>query len=76
MRRSVPRIFILNLENGDIRAVAPLLKVMAQLDKYYGLAGNAPPPRLIARTAPPLALAAPQAPAEGTENGAQAVEIP
>jgi len=42
----------------------------------HGAAAGAPPPRLIAQTAPPLALAAPLAPAEGTENGAQAVEIP
>ncbi|MGD0639505.1 MAG: LuxR C-terminal-related transcriptional regulator [Roseiarcus sp.] len=70
------RVVDLNLENGDIRAVEPLLKVMAQLDRYHALAASAPPPRLIARTAPPLALAAPRAPAEeGTENGAQAVEI-
>ncbi len=70
------RVVDLNLENGDIRAVEPLLKVMAELDKYHALSASAPPPRLIARTAPPLALAAPRAPAEGTENGAQAVEIP
>ncbi len=70
------RVVDLNLENGDIRAVEPLLKVMAQLDKYHALAAGAPPPRLLARNAPPLALAAPRAPAEGTENGAQAVEIP
>lgn len=71
------RVVDLNLENGDIRAVEPLLKVMAQLDKYHALAASAPPPRLLAQTAPPLALAAPRATAEeGTENGAQAVEIP
>ena len=70
------RVVDINLENGDIKAVAPLLQVMAQLDKYHALAASAPPPRLLARTAPPLALAAPRAAAEGTENGAQAVETP
>ncbi len=60
------RVVDLNLENGDNRAVEPLLKVIAELDKYHALTASAPPPRLIARTAPPLALAAPRAPAEGT----------
>ena len=70
------RVVDINLENGDIKAVAPLLQVMAQLDKYHALAASAPPPRLLAQAAPPLALAAPRATAEGTENGAQAVETP
>ncbi len=73
------RVVDLNLEEGDIRAVEPLLKVMAQLDKYHALAASAPPPpppQLCAPNAAPLALAAPQASAEGTENGAQAIEIP
>ena len=70
------RVIDVNLENGDIRAVAPLLQVMAQLDKYHALAASAPPPRRLAQSAPPLALAAPRANAEGTEDGAQAVEMP
>ena len=74
------RVVDLNLDKGDLKAVEPLLKVIAQLDKYHGLSlpapgpASAPPPLAPAR--PPLALAAPRAPAEeGTENGAQAVEI-
>ena len=55
-----------NLERGDLKAVEPLLKVMAQLDRRHAASG-APPV--------PLALAAPLALADGTENGAQAVEI-
>ena len=70
------RVVDVNLENGDIKAIGPLLQVMAQLDKYHALAASAPPPRLLAQAAPPLALAAPRATAEGTENGAQAVDIP
>ncbi len=65
----------LNLENGDLKAVEPLLKVIAQLDKYHGLTWAAPAPPL-ALAAPPLALAAPRAAETGTEIGAQAVEIP
>jgi hypothetical protein len=54
-----------------------LLKIVAQLDKYHALSAPAPAPAspLLAPTAPPLALAAPRAIEEGTENGAQAVEI-
>jgi hypothetical protein len=64
------RVVDLNLENGDLKAVEPLLKVIAQLDKYHALslpapgAAPAPPPLALAR--PPLALAAPDATAVGT----------
>jgi len=73
------RVVDLNLEAGDLRAVAPLLKVIAQLDKYHALSlpgpapASAPPPPALPR--PPLALAAPDAIKIGTEEGAQAVEI-
>jgi hypothetical protein len=74
------RVVDLNLENGDLKAVEPLLKVMAQLDKYHALslaAPESPPLALpVALPAPPLALTAPIAIADGTENGAQPVEIP
>ncbi|MGD1016398.1 MAG: hypothetical protein ABR863_08165 [Roseiarcus sp.] len=70
------RVVDLNLENGDLKAVEPLLKVMAQLDKYHALSLAAPEPPPLALPAPPLALTAPTAIAEGTENGAQPVEIP
>ncbi len=54
------RVVDLNLDKGDLKAVAPLLKVIAQLDKYHALSAPAPlvPPLALAR--PPLALAAPQ----------------
>jgi DNA-binding CsgD family transcriptional regulator len=65
------RVVDLNLENGDLKAVEPLLKVIAQLDKYHALAAPAP----LALPRPPLALAAPRVTEAGTENGAQAVEI-
>jgi len=64
----------LNLENGDLKADEPLLKVVAQLDKYHGLTWATPAPPL-ALAAPPLALAAPRGIETGTGNGAQAVEI-
>ncbi len=68
------RVVDLNLEQGDLKAVEPMLKVIAQLGKYHApsLAAPAPPP--LALRAPPLALASPAA-EEGTKNGAQAVEI-
>jgi hypothetical protein len=31
------RVVDLNLDNGDLKAVEPLLKVIAQLDKYHAL---------------------------------------
>ncbi|MGD0186607.1 MAG: hypothetical protein ABSC25_15330 [Roseiarcus sp.] len=69
------RVVDLNLENGDLKAVEPMLKVMAQLDKYHALSwvAPAPPPLALART--PLTLAPPRAAESRTENGAQAVEI-
>ena len=71
------RVVDLNLEEGDLKAVEPLLKVIAQLDRYHALAApalaSAPPPPALPR--PPLALAAPDAIEIGTEKGAQAVEI-
>jgi hypothetical protein len=70
------RVVDLNLENGDLKAVEPLLKVMSQLDKYHALSAPAPAPPPLALGTPPLALAAPRGIENGTENGAQAVEIP
>ena len=73
------RVVDLNLEKGDLKAVEPLLKVIAQLDKYHALslpapgATPAPPPLALAR--PTLALAAPDGREIGTEKGAQAIEI-
>ena len=69
------RVVDLNLEKGDLKAVEPLLKVIAQLDKYHALSGPAPAPPPLALAARPLALAAPEAAEIGTEKGAQAVEI-
>jgi hypothetical protein len=48
------------LDKGDMRAVAPLLRIVAALDRYHGLAPSRPasetplPP--VALPAPPLAL--------------------
>ena len=50
--------------------------MIAQLDKYHALAAAPPAPPPLALRPPPLALAAPRAAESGTENGAQAVEIP
>ncbi|MGA2492789.1 MAG: hypothetical protein ABSF67_07525 [Roseiarcus sp.] len=73
------RVVDLNLEAGDLKAVEPLLKVIAQLDKYHALSlpvsGPTPAPPPLAPARPPLALAAPDAAEIGTEKGAQAVEI-
>ena len=52
------RVVDLNLDEGDLKAVAPLLKIIAQLDKYHalGLPAPAPAPRAAAaRAAPPAA---------------------
>jgi hypothetical protein len=72
------RVVDLNLDEGDLKAVAPLLKIIAQLDKYHGLSlpapGPAPAPPPLAPPRPPLALAAPDAAEIGTENGAQVLE--
>jgi DNA-binding CsgD family transcriptional regulator len=43
------------VEADDIKAVEPLMKLVAQLDRYHGLAGSAPPPP----PARPLALPPP-----------------
>ena len=57
------RVVDLNLEKGDLKAVEPLLKVIAQLDKYHALSRPAPAsPPLALPPRPPLALAAPPAP--------------
>ncbi len=69
------RVVDLNLDKGDLKAVAPLLKVIAQLDKYHALGQPAPALPPLALPPPPLALAAPDAIEIGTENGAQPVEI-
>lgn len=52
------RVVDLNLENGDLKAVEPLLKMIAQLDKYHALSLLAPGATPVP---PPLALAAPDA---------------
>ena len=50
------RVVDLNLDKGDLKAVAPLLKVIAQLDKYHGL--SQPRARAgAARAGPPAASA-------------------
>jgi DNA-binding CsgD family transcriptional regulator len=69
------RVVDLNLEKGDLKAVEPLLKVIAQLDKYHALSAPAPAPPPLALGRPALALAAPEAAEIGTKKGAQAVEI-
>jgi hypothetical protein len=69
------RVVDLNLDKGDLKAVEPLLKVIAQLDKYHALGQPAPAPPPLALPRPPLALAAPDASEIGTEKGAQAVEV-
>src|SRR5580693_2626167 len=49
----------LSLEQGDLKAIAPFLKVVRELNLYHGVNfGRAPPlaPPEIAPTAPPLAL--------------------
>ena len=48
-----------SLEEGDLKAIAPFLKVVRELNLYHGVNfGRAPlaPPPEIAPTAPPLAL--------------------
>jgi hypothetical protein len=70
------RVVDLNLDNGDLKAVAPMLKVVAQLDKYHALSWAAPASPPPALPPPPLTLAAPRAAESGTEKGAQAVEVP
>ena len=37
------RVVDLNLEEGDLKAVEPMLKVIAQLDRYHALSLPAPP---------------------------------
>jgi hypothetical protein len=49
------RVVDLNLDNGDLKAVEPLLKVIAQLDKYHALSLAAPAPAGAARASPPTA---------------------
>jgi hypothetical protein len=69
------RVVDLNLEEGDLKAVEPMLKVIAQLDKYHALSLPAPALPPLALPRPPLALAAPEAIGIGTEKGAQTIEI-
>ena len=65
-----------NLDRGDLKAVQPLLKVIAQLDEYHAPApAPLPAPPSLAPPPPPLALGPPNEIAIGTENGAQAAEI-
>ncbi len=53
-----------SIENGDLKAVAPLTRLVAALDRYHGLGAlarwrPAPTAPLPAPAAPPLALPAP-----------------
>ena len=63
-----------SLEEGDLKAIAPFLKVVRELNLYHGVNfGRAPPlapPPEIAPTAPPLALTHSPgvAPTEGFED--------
>jgi hypothetical protein len=70
-----------SLEQGDMKAIAPFLRVVAALDRYHGLTPQHParapaaaPPHAL--PAPPLALthaaAAPSFTAEAMEDGAAA----
>ncbi|HKN27852.1 MAG TPA: helix-turn-helix domain-containing protein [Roseiarcus sp.] len=75
------------LANGDIRAFAPYMKLVASLDRYQGLDRRLPPPRAaqtgnaLAAPPPPIALthavepALPPLASEVAESGAQDVEI-
>jgi len=54
------RVVDLSLEAGDLKAVEPMLKVIAQLDKYHALSLAAPAPPPLALPGPPRALAAPR----------------
>lgn len=68
-----------NLDRGDLKAVEPLLKLIAQLDKYHApapLPAPVPAPPSLAPPPPPLALGPPREIPIGTENGAQAAESP
>ena len=74
------RVVDLNLDEGDLKAVGPMLKIIAQLDKYHALNLPAPatppaPPRLAAAR-PPLALAAPEAVEVGTETAPKRLKSP
>jgi hypothetical protein len=55
------RVVDLDLEKHDLKAVGPMPKVIARLDQYHAPSWAAPAPRVAEN---------------GTENGAQAVEIP
>jgi hypothetical protein len=73
------------LESGDIRAFAPYMKLVAALDRYYGLdqrlrlAAASETANALAAPSPPLALTHATAltplASEVAELGAQAVEI-
>ncbi len=77
----------LKLADGDIRAFAPYMKLVAALDRYYGLDGRLAQPSArqittaLAAPPPPLALthaaepALPTLASEVAESGAQDVEI-
>jgi hypothetical protein len=64
-------LVVSSVEADDIKAVEPLMKLVAQLDRYHGLAGPAPlapparplglppatpPPLALTHAAPPLAI--------------------
>jgi hypothetical protein len=63
------------LDKGDMKAVAPLIRIVAALDRYYGLAPARPvsetQPPLLAQPVPPLALthAAPPIDVEAADAG-------
>jgi hypothetical protein len=55
------RVVDLDLAKDDLKAVGPMPKVVARLDQCHAPSWAAPAPRVAEK---------------GTENGAQAVEIP
>ena len=75
------------LAHGDVRAFAPYMKLVAALDRYYGLDGRLRLPRaaqtasVLALPQPPLALThaaapvLPPPPSEVAQSGAQDIEI-
>src|SRR5271166_1502608 len=64
-----------SIENGDLKAVAPLTRLVAALDRYHGLGAAkahwrpAPAAPLPASAAPPLALPAPPLALTPAETG-------
>jgi hypothetical protein len=76
-----------SLEKGDVRAIAPFVKVVTELNRYYGvrvgalrLAPPAARPTIAPGSEPPLALThspgAPEAPFEAAQSCAKEVLTP